>query len=488
MLIPFYDHDNAMLYLAGKGDGNIRYYEWVDDEKGLYHLSDYNSADPQRGIGFLPKRSVIVAECEIARAYKVTPTRIEHVSFRVPRKFDLFLDCAGPESSLTVDEFFAWKTSEPKLVSLESRFTRSAPKAHVTSTTLESYMDSASHDPASASSPATAVHETAASSHVTAVLKTGDSDDALDPASPSSPAPSSLSSLDCGAVAPASTEPDPPTPSSPSVTPISNQTLRMLELGSLLEKVFPNMGKARPNPNHPSIQSNTYLSRSSKANLTLANRVAKLLGGGGRGRCVLLHHREGEICGAGPRDTEAISKVMSDACDEIRAWLFATCDTECFRRKFDKFLGKLRQDFLDKAWTSKDEEALGLTGRQFRSMRKLYPTKTHFAVCVTKRTFSACALTLKTIRYREASMRVYVTASHVKVYALWRDCFGCEDVTLAAYEQGLNDYKEREAVRVLDSEGGSGDEEEGEAFCEHDDVVTVVQEMLATEPSRDASI
>lgn len=39
VLMPFYDNDTRMIYLAGKGDGNIRYYEFVDDNQQLYFLS-----------------------------------------------------------------------------------------------------------------------------------------------------------------------------------------------------------------------------------------------------------------------------------------------------------------------------------------------------------------------------------------------------------------------------------------------------------------
>ena len=40
-LFPFFDVDTNMLYLAGKGDGNIRYYEVM--ESSLYPLSQYSS-------------------------------------------------------------------------------------------------------------------------------------------------------------------------------------------------------------------------------------------------------------------------------------------------------------------------------------------------------------------------------------------------------------------------------------------------------------
>ena len=43
-------------------DGNIRYYEYQNDK--FEYLSEYKSADPQRGIGFLPKRAVNVSFTE----------------------------------------------------------------------------------------------------------------------------------------------------------------------------------------------------------------------------------------------------------------------------------------------------------------------------------------------------------------------------------------------------------------------------------------
>jgi coronin-1B/1C/6 len=128
MLMPNYDADTGILYLAGKGDGNIRYYEWVDDETNLYYLSEYKSSDPQRGIGFLPKRAVNVSEVEVARAYKVHPTLVEPISFRVPRKADgfqsdLYPDCIAPEPTVTAKDFFLGKIlKEPKRISLQGGF------------------------------------------------------------------------------------------------------------------------------------------------------------------------------------------------------------------------------------------------------------------------------------------------------------------------------------------------------------------------------
>lgn len=71
ILMPFYDADTRMVYVAGKGDGNIRYYEIVDEEPWIHYLSQYLSGSPQRGLGFMPKRGCDTARCEIFRFYKV---------------------------------------------------------------------------------------------------------------------------------------------------------------------------------------------------------------------------------------------------------------------------------------------------------------------------------------------------------------------------------------------------------------------------------
>ena len=83
VLMPFWS-DNNLLFLAGKGDGNIRYYEYETDT--LYPLAEHKSSDPQRGMCFLPRRALNVAECEIARAYKLAGSTVEPIAFVVPRK------------------------------------------------------------------------------------------------------------------------------------------------------------------------------------------------------------------------------------------------------------------------------------------------------------------------------------------------------------------------------------------------------------------
>nr|XP_058926995.1 coronin-2A isoform X4 [Kogia breviceps] len=88
VLFPFYDSDTNMLYVVGKGDGNIRYYEVSTDKPHLNYLTEYRSYNPQKGIGVMPKRGLDVSSCEIFRFYKLITTKslIEPISMIVPRR------------------------------------------------------------------------------------------------------------------------------------------------------------------------------------------------------------------------------------------------------------------------------------------------------------------------------------------------------------------------------------------------------------------
>lgn len=50
-----------------QGDSVIRYFEITDEPPYLHFLNSYQSSDPQRGIGWMPKRGLNVNACEIAR-------------------------------------------------------------------------------------------------------------------------------------------------------------------------------------------------------------------------------------------------------------------------------------------------------------------------------------------------------------------------------------------------------------------------------------
>jgi len=130
LLMPFFDSDLNIVYLAGKGDGNIRYYETVDDgDKIIHFLTEFKSSTPQRGVANMPKRGCDVSLNEIARMYKVDGQGkfIEPISFQVPRKGDsfqddIFPDCASDEPAVSAEDWKAGHSAEPKRRSMAPGF------------------------------------------------------------------------------------------------------------------------------------------------------------------------------------------------------------------------------------------------------------------------------------------------------------------------------------------------------------------------------
>ncbi|RKU48085.1 Coronin-like protein crn1 [Coniochaeta pulveracea] len=129
--MPFWDDGSNCLYLAGKGDGNIRYFEYQNDK--FEYLSEYKSAEPQRGMAFLPRRGINVHENEVMRAYKtVNDSYIEPISFTVPRRAetfqaDIFPPAVGTKPALSALEWLEGKTALPPKIDLESIYNGSAP-------------------------------------------------------------------------------------------------------------------------------------------------------------------------------------------------------------------------------------------------------------------------------------------------------------------------------------------------------------------------
>ncbi|KAI0526182.1 hypothetical protein F5B22DRAFT_632738 [Xylaria bambusicola] len=129
--MPFWDDSCNCLYLAGKGDGNIRYFEYENDK--FEFLSEYKSPDPQRGIAFLPKRGVNVHENEIMRAFKtVNDTYIEPISFTVPRRAetfqsDIYPPCVGMKPAVSAQEWVSGQSGVPSKIDFESIYEGNAP-------------------------------------------------------------------------------------------------------------------------------------------------------------------------------------------------------------------------------------------------------------------------------------------------------------------------------------------------------------------------
>ncbi|XP_071825924.1 coronin-2B-like isoform X2 [Apostichopus japonicus] len=140
VLYPFVDHDSNVVFVAGKGDGNIRFYEVLESSPHLFELNQYASGNPQRGLGFMPKRGINTANCEIMRFYKVHANKnfVEPISMIVPRRYealqkDLYPDTLSSEAALTASEWISGINRPPILVSLGgvSRKVRTQPPPSV---------------------------------------------------------------------------------------------------------------------------------------------------------------------------------------------------------------------------------------------------------------------------------------------------------------------------------------------------------------------
>eukprot|EP01126_Amoeba_proteus_P056395 TRINITY_DN707_c0_g2_i2.p1 TRINITY_DN707_c0_g2~~TRINITY_DN707_c0_g2_i2.p1 ORF type:complete len:186 (-),score=28.18 TRINITY_DN707_c0_g2_i2:137-694(-) len=127
ILMPFYDEDSDMLFLAGKGDGGIRYYEFLAEEEAsqmIQPVSTYRSNDPTSGCGAVHRSACNVGICEIIRLYQVTGISLRPLSFQVPRKLelfhsDIFPPCRGDEPTLDLLDWLDGQNVTPKLVDLE---------------------------------------------------------------------------------------------------------------------------------------------------------------------------------------------------------------------------------------------------------------------------------------------------------------------------------------------------------------------------------
>ncbi|VDK87748.1 unnamed protein product [Onchocerca ochengi] len=137
VLFPLYDEDSGLVYLAGKGDCAIRYYEVNNEYPFVHYINTYTTSEPQRGIAFMPKLGLNSNENEIARIYKVTTKGIvDELQFFVPRKSDLYQADLYPDTrshvpALTAEQFIGGQNAPPNLVPVNPDAAIAKPKIQV---------------------------------------------------------------------------------------------------------------------------------------------------------------------------------------------------------------------------------------------------------------------------------------------------------------------------------------------------------------------
>jgi coronin-1B/1C/6 len=125
VMFPIYDPDTNLVYLCGKGDSVIRYFEITPEPPFVHYINTFQTPDPQRGIGFMPKRGCDVTTCEVGRFYRLNNNGFcQVIPFKVPRKSELFQEDLYPETqadipAVTAEEWWVQKkNADPVLMSM----------------------------------------------------------------------------------------------------------------------------------------------------------------------------------------------------------------------------------------------------------------------------------------------------------------------------------------------------------------------------------
>ncbi|GMH60124.1 hypothetical protein TL16_g02980 [Triparma laevis f. inornata] len=124
LMTPLFDIDTNLLFLAGKGDTNIRIYELSANQ--LHPVQNLSPGGlPQRSVCFVPKRALDVMDVEVARMLKLTDKGVEQIPFKIPRrdkhKFceELFPLSAAYESAMDAKSYLEGKNADPVLSSVD---------------------------------------------------------------------------------------------------------------------------------------------------------------------------------------------------------------------------------------------------------------------------------------------------------------------------------------------------------------------------------
>lgn len=119
-----YDHDTSLLFLSGKGDSSIRYFEITGEAPYIHFISSFSDSSSQKGVCFLPKLQVDVTGCEVVKALRLMRDSIIPVGFKVPRKSelfqkDLFPDAYAGAPALEASAWLDGKNEDPVLTSMK---------------------------------------------------------------------------------------------------------------------------------------------------------------------------------------------------------------------------------------------------------------------------------------------------------------------------------------------------------------------------------
>ena len=113
---PYFDYDLKLLFVFGRGEGNMHYYDINDGT--IKPCSDYMSSEPTTAIVMFDKKTMDYNKCELDRFAKYTGKNIVYLSFYYPKKVPEFDDSLYPktfsgESALSLDDWVSGNNAEP---------------------------------------------------------------------------------------------------------------------------------------------------------------------------------------------------------------------------------------------------------------------------------------------------------------------------------------------------------------------------------------
>ena len=113
---PYFDKESKLLFTLGKGETTIHIFDFNTDK--VQKCIDFQSKEPGTAYAAYDRRYVNFNKSEIDRFVKYSKGFLYTVSFRIPRKVDIFdpelypeLSCGQP--SQTFDEWAGGETKEP---------------------------------------------------------------------------------------------------------------------------------------------------------------------------------------------------------------------------------------------------------------------------------------------------------------------------------------------------------------------------------------
>ena len=129
VLIPKVDVDTGLLYVTSRGDTGFRILEWKAGGSKIKEIKHCRlNGDPVLDVCLLPKSSLDVVGCEMARLLRLTQGSIDPVRVELPRKdkskidTEIYMDTDARVASMDVASFLAAATgddvSAPTLVSV----------------------------------------------------------------------------------------------------------------------------------------------------------------------------------------------------------------------------------------------------------------------------------------------------------------------------------------------------------------------------------